>query len=308
MAYSFRIPRGSSVGEHRVDLRGSMGTRITVVFTVTGAARVAAQSKSAAATPAPEVAFEPFADGFESGFLGQWTTVDGLVAQQSDAFGGGWSARAASAGGAVFAYRSLTPAQSDLYVRVRFKFISLAEGAGITLFDLQTESGSSIGSLIVTPEGKLAFRNGLSGETWTSDTAVLPGEWHEAQLHLRIDGSLVEAWYDGKPLKALSGPAHLGSVAIGRLQLGDNTADKTYDIVFDDILADTVAIPYTGPVPAMPTETPEANATATPTVTNEPSPVPTETPAIEPTEAPVPTYTPVPAPTEVTAEASPDGG
>ena len=53
----------------------------------------------------------------------------------------------------------------------------------------------------------------------------------------------VEVWYDGCPVADLTDSSgttqDLGKAPIGRLQLGDNTTGKTFDIAFDDVAADT---------------------------------------------------------------------
>jgi hypothetical protein len=48
---------------------------------------------------------------------------------------------------------------------------------------------------------------------------------------------LVELSLDGN--KLLSKAENLGTAAIGRLDLGDDSTGRTFDIAFDDIVADT---------------------------------------------------------------------
>jgi hypothetical protein len=52
----------------------------------------------------------------------------------------------------------------------------------------------------------------------------------------------VEVWYDGTPVPELSRTEDLGAAPIGRLQLGENSANRTFDIAFDDVVADTLFI------------------------------------------------------------------
>ena len=70
----------------------------------------------------------------------------------------------------------------------------------------------------------LAYRNDVTGTTRTSSTTVTNGVWHELQVHVTIAGasSLVETWYDGAVIGALTRTDSLGTNPIGRLQLGDN--------------------------------------------------------------------------------------
>src|SRR5437899_245634 len=74
--------------------------------------------------------------------------------------------------------------------------------------------------------------------------AVTNGAWHEAQLHVVINGtaSQTEVWLDGTKISALSKTESLGTTPVGRLQLGDTTTGHTYDIAFDDVVADTTFI------------------------------------------------------------------
>jgi hypothetical protein len=40
---------------------------------------------------------------------------------------------------------------------------------------------------------------------------------------------------------ALSGPQALGTTAVGRLQLGEDSPNRTYDVAFDDVVIDDPA-------------------------------------------------------------------
>ena len=124
----------------------------------------------------------------------------------------------------------------------------------MTLLQLRTgaSTAASILRLYVTSAGKLAHRNdggtaNVSGKT--STTTVVPGQWHEVQVHTRVDTAnpdqgQVEVWYDGNLVPDLTMTRNLGTTAIGRLQLGEAATGKTYDVLFDDVVADTGPIPY----------------------------------------------------------------
>jgi hypothetical protein len=45
----------------------------------------------------------------------------------------------------------------------------------------------------------------------------------------------VEVWLDGVHIDALSKIEALGSTAIGRIQLGDNSTARTYDVALDNV-------------------------------------------------------------------------
>ena len=88
----------------------------------------------------------------------------------------------------------------------------------------------------------------MQGEvTRTSSQVVSPGQWHEVQVHVRVNhaepsAGQVQVWYDGTPVAELSRTEDLGTAPIGRLQLGENAAERTFDIAFDDVVADTLFI------------------------------------------------------------------
>ena len=46
-------------------------------------------------------------------------------------------------------------------------------------------------------------------------------------------------WRDGGMVNEISVTNDLGSAAIGKVGLGETAAGRTYDIAFDDVLADT---------------------------------------------------------------------
>jgi hypothetical protein len=50
---------------------------------------------------------------------------------------------------------------------------------------------------------------------------------------------LTDVWLDGTKITALSKTQNLGTGAIGRIQLGDNSGSRTYDVALDDIAVDT---------------------------------------------------------------------
>jgi hypothetical protein len=183
----------------------------------------------------PAVSTVIFTDGFESGNLSQWTVVSGLTTQQSQVFSGAWAARAL-APPVSQAQKYLGTPVTDVYYRLRFLITSRTGVA--YLGKLRTATGSSIIGVHVSSTGKLAYRNDVAGVTRTSTTTVTNGVWHEVQLHVQIAGasSLVETWYDGAVIGSLTRTENLGSNPIGRLQLGDNDTNRTFDIAYDDLV------------------------------------------------------------------------
>jgi hypothetical protein len=178
-----------------------------------------------------------FSDDFESGDLARWTSVRGLVVENTDVFAGSWAARASGAGTAAWAWASLPATQPSLYYRLRFKILS--QGANsVNLAKFRTATGGSIGGILVTSTGKLAFRNDAGGTTTTSTTTATAGAWHQLEVHLTVDGTSdgSEVWLDGSPVTALTTTdPSLGSTPIGQIQLGENATGRTYNVTFDDV-------------------------------------------------------------------------
>ena len=182
-----------------------------------------------------------FVDNFESGTLANWTS-NGLVVQQQEVFAGDFAARATSTGSAAWAWASV-PAHNELFFRMRFKRIS--QGANsVYLQKFRTGTGSSLFGLSVGSTGLLGYRNDVVGQSKTSSTVVTTGAWHEVQVRLRVDGAngQTEVWLDGARIDALSNTESLGTSPIGRVQVGENSPGRTFDVAFDDIVVDTVFI------------------------------------------------------------------
>jgi hypothetical protein len=188
-----------------------------------------------------------FGDDFESGDLSHWTRVIGtLGVQQQEVANGTWAARATSIRAPAYASKTLDAAQADLYYRIKFKLIS-PPTSSLYLGKVRTETNASILGLYISARGKLSYRNDVGQVTRTSSQLVSPGQWHEVQLHVRINhgepsAGQVEVWYDGTLVPELSRTEDLGAASIGRLQLGENSANRTFDIAFDDVVADTLFI------------------------------------------------------------------
>ena len=53
---------------------------------------------------------------------------------------------------------------------------------------------------------------------------------------------VTEVWLDGKRLAALSRSQALGSAPVGRVRIGNNQAARAYDMLFDDVVVDTVRV------------------------------------------------------------------
>jgi hypothetical protein len=114
----------------------------------------------------------------------------------------------------------------------------------VNLLKFRTASNASILGVYVSSTGKLGYRNDVAGVSSNSTTNVATGVWHDLQVHARINGSTgeTETWLDGVRIAALSKTEALGTSAIGKLQLGDNSSGRTYDVAFDGVAAATGSI------------------------------------------------------------------
>jgi chitodextrinase len=217
------------------DTTVSASTDYTYTVTASDAAGNVSPASDAATVRTPPPAL--FRDGFESGDMSQWTSATGIVAQQDEVSSGAWSARAASSGAATYASEQLSATQTEVYYQLGFKVVS--QGANsVILGRLRTAGGTSLVKVYLTSAGKLAYRNDVAGVASTSTTTVTPGAWHTLVLHGLVNGTtgLVELSLDGN--KLLAKTENLGSTPVGRLELGDDATGRSYDIVFDDIVAD----------------------------------------------------------------------
>jgi fibronectin type 3 domain-containing protein len=206
------------------------------VQAIDGSGNLSGQSDAATATT-PGAAV--FMDGFESGDLSQWTSAIGVAAQQSDPFAGAWAARAASTGQPAWGYKQLSADQRELYYSLRLKVIDRGTSA-VSLMKVRTRTGASLVRLYIGTTGKLALRNDLTDVATTSSTAISAGRWYALRLHVSVNGttSKVEVWLDGTKITAFSETQSLGTNPVGRVQLGDDQAGKTYDLLFDDVLVE----------------------------------------------------------------------
>jgi hypothetical protein len=182
-----------------------------------------------------------FSDDFETGDLSRWTTNFGLSANSSEAHSGTWAARATSSGsGTPYALDQLSSGQTNLYYRLWFKI--LGQGANVVdLLKLRTSTGAALLTLFASPTGVLGYQNNVSTVSTYSKSTVTAGAWHSVEVHVVINGatSQTETWLDGQSVPDLSKTESLGTTPVGRLQLGENIAGRTYDVAFDDVTVGT---------------------------------------------------------------------
>jgi fibronectin type 3 domain-containing protein len=183
-----------------------------------------------------------FTDDFESGTLSKWTTINGLGVQMATVDGGNWAAEAMSNGTAgSSAQTQLDSTVNELYYRARFKLLS--QGANsVSLLRMRTVTNGALASAFISSTGKLGYRNDTTSSSTTSSLTVTPGIWHEVQLHVLLNdtSSQVDLWLDG--VSAVSQTDSLGTSPIGRLELGDPSAGRSFDVALDNVVADPMFI------------------------------------------------------------------
>jgi chitodextrinase len=215
------------------DLTGLPATTATyAVRALDAAGNVSDPSATATATtPGTNV----LSDGFEAGSLAGWSATGPFSAQQQEVFAGVWAARAAATGSGAFANRTLPSPLSSLYVRARFKVVSLGANAA-TVLKVRTGSASVLG-LFLDSSSRLGSRNDAAAITTQSSALVGPG-WHLLLVRAVVGGaaSETEVWLDGVRIDALARTDSLGTTAISRVELGDRTTGRTFDIAFDDVV------------------------------------------------------------------------
>jgi glucose/arabinose dehydrogenase len=177
-----------------------------------------------------------FSDGFERGDLSGWTGSAGVVVQQQQVYAGAYAARATSTGAAVYAYKQLGATESEVVYDLRFKVVSQASN-NVTLAKLRTQAAVSIVTLYRSGSGRFCLRNDVTATSVCASGTVSAGVWHGARLRARIDGAAgeTEVWLDGVRVDVLSAMQSLGTAPIGRIQIGDNSTGRTFDVAFDDV-------------------------------------------------------------------------
>jgi hypothetical protein len=188
-----------------------------------------------------------FTDDFESGDMSNWTFTTGLNVQSQDVYAGTYAAQGISTGTATWAYKQLDAGQNDIYYRLRFKINSL--GSTTYLMRFRTVTSTSLLGVYLTNAGKLAYRNDIAGTPTISNTSVTNGVWHALQVRVLINGteSQTEVWLDGVYIDDLSNIESLSTTPVRRVQMGENSSGRTYNILFDNVTVHTSLINMTPP-------------------------------------------------------------
>jgi len=180
-------------------------------------------------TPAVSV----FTDDFETGTLAKWHAIKNATVQSSEVDTGAYALRTTSSGAGATASATL-PALSDVSVTARFKIISQSTTA--SLLSLRDAAGKAVFSVAVNAAGHLGIGNGVTGKSVTSSTVVSTGAWHTLLVHV-LEGSTghYSVRLDGVWLGQLSTTAPLAGNPVATLRIGDASANRVFDIAFDNI-------------------------------------------------------------------------
>lgn len=184
-----------------------------------------------------------FYDGFESGGLGQWNTVTNLTVQSSLVHTGSYAVRETSSGALTYAYGSLPTTYTELWTQA-WVFVS-SRSTSATLFGYRTSGGGSIVNLYLDTNGRVSLRNTPGNVTTYGGTTVAAGAWHRFVLHAIVNGtsSSLDVSVDGAAVPGLTLTGqNLGTSPIAKLQLGETTSGRSYDIVLDDLTSATSAL------------------------------------------------------------------
>ncbi len=182
-----------------------------------------------------------FSDGFETGDLSSWTSSAGLLAQSTLAHNGNYAAQGNTITGNTYAKNIFPTGYGDGYSRIYFNLASYS--SQVNLLRYRTSADASIGYLFINTSGRLGLRNDVAAVTTTSTTTVDSG-WHALEFHAIINGtsSITQVWLDGVKINDLSLTTNLGSNLIGGLQIGEVQGGRTYNVIFDDVIFDTLPI------------------------------------------------------------------
>ena len=203
---------------------------------------------------------ELFSDDFESGTLDRWNAVSGLTITTLQPHSGQYAARALSTDGTVAYARTLLPsAITDVTVETWFLLAARGTNQRIKLVRLLSPTGRGLGFVQIAANGRLTFRNEVTGTTITTTASVSMDAWHQLRLRL-VTGSngRVELWYDGNQL--IDAAQNFGSSSVGQIQIGEHMAGSTFDVQFDDVLVTPPAAPPPDTTP------PDTTLTSTPPV------------------------------------------
>ncbi len=182
-----------------------------------------------------------FSDGFEGGSMANWSPVSRVVVQTAIVRTGTHAARATATGQPGFARKTLAGAVASVNLTSGVRVLSHNASSGVILLRVVGADGNGLARLLILPNGRIAYRNDVSGVQRTS-TATLNAAWHT--LELRVTSGTaghVQVRVDGGIVAGLNLNENLGSSQVAAVEIGDHVAGRTYDVAWDDVLVTTPA-------------------------------------------------------------------
>ena len=204
-------------------------TRCTSTVTMYALTLLGVLITSAAPVTADQTLFQ---DGFETGIVPPWSSANNMVLDSSTVHTGLQAARTTSS--VAWAERKLGSSSFDVSVVVWFKLVQRSSTVWLTR--LRTASGISRLRVYLTGTGALAYRNEVTGQNRISTVKVPIGVWHQLTVHAAIGtAGSVEVSLDGVVVPGLSLAESLGTVAVGRVEIGNRPTGRSYSLVYDDV-------------------------------------------------------------------------
>ena len=261
--YAYQWQGCDSNGANCIDIIGATASTYTPTSTDVGNTLDVVVTGSnadgqSAATSAPTATVQTagtggsttiFSDGFESGNFSAWspgatTAVGGSATVQSSIVrGGSYAAQlseSATSGSKAYLRESFA-VQQDLTAAGDFEILQQgATGSNVLFFRFFDPSGTRL--------LQVYRQNGTSGAIWvsyggafysTTGTLAL-NTWATVSAHVTTNGaaSTVAVMLDGRQIYQTS-TANLGTAGITTLQLGNDTAAQTFNLVADDVSVQT---------------------------------------------------------------------
>ena len=158
-------------------------------------------------------------------------------------FGGTYGARFQSVGSTSYAWEDVGD-QATVHLRMKFKIVSIGANS-LTVARFRTATGGGVVMLYRNGSGKLTMRNEVTGTTLTSTLTLNVGQWYDLQLRGALGtGGGTTVWVDGTQVPELSVTQSLGTTPMRRIQVGESSSGRTYDLAVDDVV---VAASFIGP-------------------------------------------------------------
>jgi hypothetical protein len=201
------------------------------------------------ATPASAtwtVSFTVFSDDFESGGLSKWSVVTGAdgsaTVQSAIVKSGAFAARfseTANTGSLAYARKSLGNL-TDVTLKGDFQILQEgASGGNVPIFRLFDSAGTRIVSLFRQNASQDKVQVSYGGTIYVTTGRLPLNTWGTLELHVIVVGagtSTVEVRLNGTVVYS-STVANVGTLPIGSMQIGNETAKQTFTLVTDNITA-----------------------------------------------------------------------